>query len=43
LINVAIAEKFAQMRTAEWFADRIAAANPKGRSAINPQLESQWL
>src|SRR5580692_6543885 len=29
LINVAIAEKLAQMRTAKWFADRIAAANPK--------------
>lgn len=29
LINVAIAEKLAQMRTAKWFADRIAAADPK--------------
>lgn len=29
LINVAIAEKLAQMRAAKWFADRIAVANPK--------------
>jgi hypothetical protein len=29
LINVAIAEKLAQMRTAKWFADRIASADPK--------------
>ncbi len=29
LINVAIAEKLAQMRTARWFADRIASADPK--------------
>lgn len=29
LINVAIAEKLAQMRTAKWFSDRIAVANPK--------------
>lgn len=27
LINVAIAEKLAQMRTAKWFGDRIAAAD----------------
>jgi hypothetical protein len=29
LINVAIAEKLAQMRTTKWFADRIASADPK--------------
>jgi hypothetical protein len=31
LINVAIAEKLAQMPTAKWFADRVAAAvrNPE--------------
>ena len=29
LINVAIAEKLAQMRTAKWFADRIASADPQ--------------
>ncbi len=28
LINVAIAEKLAQMRTTKWFTDRIAAADP---------------
>jgi hypothetical protein len=28
LINVAIAEKLAQMRTTQWFTDRIAAAGP---------------
>jgi hypothetical protein len=34
LINVAIAEKLAQMRTAKWFADRIAAANPKAGAQL---------
>jgi len=34
LINVAIAEKLAQMRTAKWFADRIAAANPKAGALL---------
>jgi hypothetical protein len=29
LINVAIAEKLVQMRTAKWFANRIASADPK--------------
>jgi len=29
LINVAIAEKLAQMRTAKWFSDRIASADPQ--------------
>lgn len=29
LINVAIAEKLAQMRTAKWFADRISAGDPQ--------------
>ena len=33
MINVAIAEKLAQMRTAKWFADRIAAADPKAGAA----------
>jgi hypothetical protein len=34
LINVAIAEKLAQIRTAKWFADRIAAANPKAGAQL---------
>jgi hypothetical protein len=34
LINVAIAEKLAQMRTSKWFADRIAAANPKAGARL---------
>ena len=34
LINVAIAEKLAQIRTAKWFADRIAAANPKNGAQL---------
>jgi hypothetical protein len=34
LINVAIAEKLAQMRTAKWFADRIAAADPKAGAKL---------
>jgi len=34
LINVAIAEKLAQMRTAKWFADRIAAADPKAGAQL---------
>ena len=34
LINVAIAEKLAQLRTAKWFADRIAAGNPKEGAKI---------
>ncbi len=34
LINVAIAEKLAQIRTAKWFADRIAAANPKAGTQL---------
>ena len=34
LINVAIAEKLAQIRTAKWFADRIAAANPKAGAQV---------
>jgi hypothetical protein len=34
LINVAIAEKLAQLRTAKWFADRIAAADPKAGAKL---------
>jgi hypothetical protein len=34
LINVAIAEKLAQMRTAKWFADRMAAADPKAGARL---------
>jgi hypothetical protein len=34
LINVAIAEKLAQLRTAKWFTDRISAANPKAGAAL---------
>lgn len=34
LINVAIAEKLAQMRTAKWFADRIADADPKAGAQL---------
>ena len=34
LINVAIAEKLAQMRTGKWFADRIAAADPKAGAQL---------
>ncbi len=34
LINVAIAEKLAQMRTAKWFTDRIAAADPKAGARL---------
>ncbi len=34
LINVAIAEKLAQMRTAKWFADRVAAADPKAGAQL---------
>jgi hypothetical protein len=34
LINVAIAEKLAQMRTAKLIADRIAAANPKAGARL---------
>ncbi|MDP9013944.1 MAG: hypothetical protein M3O41_15070 [Pseudomonadota bacterium] len=34
LINVAIAEKLAQMRTAKWFTDRIAAADPKAGAQL---------
>ena len=34
LINVAIAEKLAQMRTAKWFADRIASADPKAGAQL---------
>ena len=34
LINVAIAEKLAQMRTAKWFSDRIADANPKAGAKL---------
>jgi hypothetical protein len=33
-INVAIAEKLAQMRTAKWFADRIADADPKAGAQL---------
>jgi hypothetical protein len=34
LINVAIAEKLAQMRTGKWFADRIAASDPKAGAQL---------
>lgn len=34
LINVAIAEKLAQMRTAKWFTERIAAADPKAGARL---------
>jgi hypothetical protein len=34
LINVAIAEKLAQVRTAKLIADRIAAANPKAGARL---------
>jgi hypothetical protein len=34
LINVAIAEKLAHMRTAKWFTDRIAAADPKAGAQL---------
>ncbi len=34
LINVAIAEKLAQMRTAKWFADQVAAADPKAGAQL---------
>ncbi len=34
LINVAIAEKLEQMRTAKWFADRIAAADPQSGAQL---------
>ncbi len=34
LINVAIAEKLAQMRTAKWFADRVAAADPRAGAQL---------
>jgi len=40
LINVAIAEKLAQMRTAKWFADRIAAANPRAGAQLIRDLSS---
>ena len=38
LINVAIAEKLAQMRTAKWFTDRIAAADPKAGAQLIREL-----
>jgi hypothetical protein len=34
LINVAIAEKLAQLRTAKWFADRITSADPKAGAQL---------
>jgi hypothetical protein len=34
LINVAIAEKLAQIRTAKWFSDRIAGADPEAGAAL---------
>jgi hypothetical protein len=34
LINVAIAEKLAQMRSVKWFADRIAAGNAKAGAQL---------
>lgn len=34
LINVAIAEKLAQIRTARWFTDRVAAADPKAGAQL---------
>jgi len=39
LINVAIAEKLAQLRTAKWFTDRISAANPKAGAEIIRDLK----
>jgi hypothetical protein len=39
LINVAIAEKLAQLRTTKWFADRIAAADPKAGVALIRDLK----
>ncbi len=39
LINAAIAEKLAQLRTAKWFADRIAAADPKAGTALLRDLK----
>lgn len=39
LINVAIAEKLAQLRTAKWFADRIAAADPKAGATLLRDLK----
>ena len=41
LINVAIAEKLAQLRTAKWFADRIAAADPKAGAILLRDLK-RW-
>lgn len=38
LINVAIAEKLAQIRTAKCFADRIAAASPKAGTQLIQDL-----
>jgi hypothetical protein len=34
LINVAVAEKLAQLRTAKWFADRIAAGDAKAGAKL---------
>jgi hypothetical protein len=39
LINVAIAEKLAQLRTAKWFADRIAMADPKAGAKLIRDLK----
>jgi hypothetical protein len=39
LINVAIAEKVAQLRTVKWFADRISAADPKAGAALIRDLK----
>lgn len=39
LINVAIAEKLAQLRTAKWFSDRIAAADPKAGTTLLRDLK----
>jgi hypothetical protein len=39
LINVAIAEKLAQLRTAKWFADRIAKADPKAGAKLIRDLQ----
>lgn len=38
LINVAIAEKLAQLRTAKWFADRIAAGDPAAGAKLLQDL-----
>jgi hypothetical protein len=40
LINIAIAEKLAQMRTAKWFAARIAAVDPKAGAKLIRDLRT---